>query len=93
MDNNREWENVLPFGIDSGELDSLTLQDAFVRGFEVGAIYGAATHYESGSDTIKMIIHSDNEARCIRFADAKKFEISERKWLNDDWCELTLKRV
>lgn len=88
--NNANWESMQPFGIDNGELDGLSPQDCFVRGFEIGSIWGACTQHVSKSGTIKMVIHSDNEARCIQFAECRGFSVTTRAWLNDDWIELVI---
>lgn len=89
-DNNTNWKPILPFGIDNGELDSMTPQDIFTRGFEMGRTYGVAESLDSG-DAVRLMIHSDNQERNCRAALSKGCGF-ETAWVNDDWMDIIISK-
>ena len=90
MDNNAVWKPLLPFGIDNGELDGLSAQDIFTRGFEMGRTYGISETLDHG-DCASFLIHSDNEERSRKAAELHKCRL-ETTFENDDWMRAAVFR-
>lgn len=88
--NDANFGLVLPFGIDSGELDGMSPQDIFTRGFEMGMVYGAGDQMERGG-SMRFMFHSDNEER-VESAALKQGCNLSTKWENDDWLSALLSK-
>ena len=76
------WEPVRPFDIDNGELDGLSLQEAFVLGYELAQIDAL---FDSGESFAKPV-HAKNADRIKAEADrrGRKYQLT---WLTEDSSE------
>lgn len=80
MDDDEEFSLVEPFHVDNGELEGLTLQQAFVLGYEYAVI---REKLDIGSFPFEVTFHSENEARVRKMLDRNNahYEIA----IHDDW--------
>lgn len=89
---NTDWTMLLPFSIDSGELDGMTPQRAFTLGFEfsraMDMIFRASPKASPFTDSQpSMTIHADNEERVRQVANRHQIPIKVHCF-HDDWREL-----
>ena len=74
------FEILLRFYIDNGELDKLTKQQAFVLGYEFCSIFAMIETRQS----FNIQFHSDNEER-VRKMLADQNVTEYKLWVDDDW--------
>ena len=83
------WRSERPFGIDDGQLESVSKQEAFVLGYEL-ALFDQ--RLETGG-RIEMLIHSENRDRMFFLCD-EKGRVATTSWMQDDssenWLMLTV---
>ena len=78
-----EYGELESFGIDDGELDSLSRQECFVLGFELGDISRLA---EDSDEGIERPVHASNAERLREFLN-KRQRRYDLTWMKDDVSE------
>lgn len=93
-DDHREFKLIESFGIDDGELGTLSQQECFVLGYEMCSVIDRAN---SNPEEFDLMIHSDNEKR-VRMSMAQKGRPCIVTWeagdVSESWLKLTvLKKI
>ena len=71
-ENNAEWEKQFSLQIDDGELDGLTLQEAFVLGYELADI---KARMHANKNSFHPMVHIDNFQRIKDYSEGFGFEV------------------
>ncbi len=78
------------YGIDAGELASLSREKCFMLGVEFELFKRRIDDHRATGCGITTTVHSVNVERLAAVLDDMGITY-QRKWLNDDWVDLTVK--